>query len=114
MPRIHRNGAQLNRVQQRQQVSADVARLFLAVLRLDGLNAYAGRSRVRRFLLIETLAVDSVGESLQDQRAVLHCRKNEVGDARVEAHHVALGKLLLGKEDLVEVRDFESFAPTEI
>src|SRR3954471_6543883 len=114
MPRIDGNRAQLDRVEECEKVSADVAWLLLPTIRDDGLDPHFGRRGVRSLLLVEALSVDSVGKPFQHEWPILHCRQDEICDARVEAHHIALGVPILGKEDLVEIRDLEGLAATQI
>ena len=114
MPRVHRDRAQLDRVEQREQVAANVARLFVSIIGHDLLHPHSWWRRVRRFLLIEAFAVDPVGEPLQDERAIEDRGQDVVGDAHIVTHDIAFGELLLGEEHLVEVRDLEAFAASKV
>src|ERR1035437_1666582 len=111
---IDGDGAQLDGVKRREQISADNPRLPLSTLGCYHLDPDIGRRILRSFLLVEALPVYSVGESLQYDRAILDRRKNEVSDARVVPHHVALRVLLLREKDLVEVGDLERFSMAEV
>src|SRR6185436_20500093 len=114
MPRIHGNGAELDRVEQCEKVATDVTRLFLSAIRYNLFDAHFGRRIFRGFLLVEALAVDAVGKSLEDERTVLDRRQDKVSDAHVVTHDVALRVLLLGEEHLIEIRDFQNLAAAEV
>src|SRR6185295_13331464 len=100
MPRVDRDGTQLDGVKQRQQIAADVARLFLAALGFNGFDTDSSRCRFRRLLLIEALAVDSVRKTLQDEWPIFHCGQDQVRNARVEAHTSPLVYFSFGKNTL--------------
>src|SRR5215210_7233749 len=93
VPWIDRDCSELDGVEQSQKVPSHIARLFLAPLGLDDLDSDPNWCRFRRLLLIEAFAVDPVGEPLEYERAVFQGRKNELRDARVVPHDVALGVL---------------------
>src|SRR5580765_5901374 len=97
---IHRDGYELDRVEQSEQVSANDSRLLLPALGLNYLDPDVGRGRVRAFVLIEALPIDSVGESLQNKWAILNRRENEARDARVVPHHISLRVFLLREKNL--------------
>ena len=114
MPWIDGDGAKLDCVKQCEQISADNPRQLLSTLGFYHLDPDLGRRILRSFLLVEALPVYSVGESLQNERAIPDRRKNEVRDARVVPHHIALRVLPHGEKDLVEVGDLEHFSAAEV
>src|SRR6266550_5499878 len=114
MPGVDGDGAKLDGIEKREKISTDDSWLLLAAVGLYHLDAHFLRSRFRGLLLVEALAVDSVGKSFQHQRSILHRWEDEVCNARVIAHHISLGVLLLWKEDLIEIRDLERLAAAEI
>src|ERR1700682_2590764 len=114
MPGVDRDGAELDRVKKGKQISADDSALLLSLIGLYHLDPDLGRRSLRGILLVEALPVDSVGKSFENERAILDRWKYEVLDARVVPHHVALGVLLLRKENLVQVGDLERFSTAEV
>src|ERR1051325_1900265 len=64
VPGVNGDCAELDSVEKRQQVSTDIARLFVAVVGNDLLDADFRWRRVRSFLLIKAFAVDPIRESL--------------------------------------------------
>src|ERR1700737_927190 len=114
MPRVDGNGSELDRVEKGEKISPDDPGLFFSVVGFYHLYTNLGRGGLRRLLLVEALAVDPIRETLQDERAILHHRQDEIGDARVVAHYVALRVLLLREKDLVQVGDLESSSVSEV
>ena len=68
MPRIDRDRAELNRVEKCEQVSADDAEVRRSAL--VSMVSTRHSADVTGVLLVEALAVDAVGESLQNERPV--------------------------------------------
>ena len=64
---------------------------------------------LRRVLLVPTIAVDAVGEALQDRGAVGDEREHPLGDAAGVGEQVGLGDRLVtvgrGEQDLVGLRN---------
>ena len=66
------------------------------------------RGRVRGPLLLEeVLARDAVGVAHERDRAVAQVRQEHVRDLPVVRDQAALGDLLVGEEDLVQIRELE-------
>src|SRR4026208_2063175 len=77
-------------------------------------GAAVGARCCERLLLMQPFPVDPVREPLEDERTVLDRRKDELRDARVVPHDVALRVLLLREKNLVEVRDLEVLPAPEV
>src|SRR6266550_1466023 len=114
MPRINGDCAQLDSIEQGEEIPTDDSWLLFSTVGPYYLNPDARRRGLRGFLLVEALTVDSVGEPLENQRPIPDRGKDEVRDARVVTHHVPLGVFLLREENLVEVRDLELFSTAEV
>src|ERR1700694_139230 len=113
MPWVNRDSPELDRINEGEKVSSDYPPLFFSAVGFYQLDPDLGRGSLRRLLLVEALAVDPIRKSLQDKGAILHDWQDEVRDARVVAHYVALGVLLLREKDLVQVCDLERLSATE-
>src|SRR3974390_604235 len=61
-------------------------------------------------LLKKRLALDAVGITSKNERAIVEERKDEVGHAVVVSKQIALGVAGLWKIDLVEIADAEALA----
>src|SRR6266550_4209195 len=114
MPWVDGDGTELDRIKKREQIAADDPALLLTPIAFYQLDADLRRRSLRRLVLVETLPIDSIGESLENERPILDRWKDEVGNARVVTHHVTLGVLLLREEDLVQIGDPERFSTAEI
>src|SRR6267154_4804422 len=114
MPWVDGDGTELDRIKKREQIAADDPALFLSPIGFYQLDPDLRRRSLRRLLLVEALPIDSIGESLENERPILDRWKDKVSDARVVTHHVTLGVLLLRKEDLVQIGDLERFSAAEV
>src|SRR3982750_259757 len=106
MPRIYRDSAKLNCVQQRWKIAADNSHVGRATLSVNDFRAN-NFGDLACVLLKERRSGHAVRKSFQNKRTISHYRKDKGRDRSVVMKQITLGELLLWKEDLVEIGEID-------
>src|SRR5688500_13223610 len=113
MPRIHRDSAELDSIEQGVQIAANDPEVGSPTLSLDSFDPHAFR-RLSGILLEECLSIDTVWKPLEDERTVLHHGEHQRGDRRVVTHQVTLCEFLSGEKHFREIGNTEFQLPGDL